>query len=47
MSGSCDMPECDSTHDVRAARDPSGDLLDMCDGCRREWPVETIETGEA
>jgi len=38
----CESETCDSTDDVRAVRDPEGNLLDMCSDCRSKWPVEEV-----
>ena len=38
----CEMPECDSHEDVKAVRDPAGNLLDMCADCQSDWPVEVV-----
>lgn len=40
----CDMPECGARHDLVACRDPAGNLLALCESCRREWPVEVVES---
>ncbi|GAA0200398.1 hypothetical protein GCM10009000_013070 [Halobacterium noricense] len=39
----CDMPEC-ANIGTKACRDPSNSLLDLCRKCRREWPVEVLES---
>jgi len=44
MSRQCDLI-CDSTEDVRAVRDPEGELLDMCAEHRSQFPVEVVAGG--
>lgn len=41
----CDMPECVGTRedDVHAARDPSGELLEICDGCLNDGWRAAVE----
>lgn len=42
LPNQCDMPECDNRGDLKAGRDPSNNLLDMCPECRSSWPVEVV-----
>lgn len=39
----CEMPDCTNTDELKACRDPSDNLLDMCPSCRSAWPVEVLE----
>lgn len=41
----CEMPYCEGTPDdeTHAVRDPSGELLEMCDGCLDDGWRGTVE----
>ena len=44
----CEMPECVGSQDdeTKAARDPSGALLDICESCLDDGWAEVVEVLE-